>query len=260
MASPVRVEARGAVLWLTIDREARRNAINREVMEALTAGVRAGDADPAIRALVLTGAGDKAFCAGGDLAPTADGAPFAVDWADPRNFVVGFFKAVEACGKPLIARVNGHALAGGLGLLCACDLAVTAEHAKFGTPESKVGLYPMMILPYMLRVLPRRRLMEFCITGELFSAAEALDFGLVNYVAPAGELDARLDWLLARVLDKSPTGVRLGKMAMRALEDMTLPQAFEYAQLMLPAMAQTEDAREGFRAFNEKRAPRFTGK
>ncbi|HYH23085.1 MAG TPA: enoyl-CoA hydratase-related protein [Azospirillum sp.] len=112
----------------------------------------------------------------------------------------------------------------------------------------------------MQRVLPRRRLMELCITGESFSAAEALEMGLVNYVAPAAELDAKLDWLLGRIVDKSPTAVRLGKQAFHAVQDMNILQALEYAQIMLPGMARTEDAREGFRAFNERRPPTWTGR
>jgi enoyl-CoA hydratase/carnithine racemase len=118
----------------------------------------------------------------------------------------------------------------------------------------------MTILPYMLRILPRRRLLELCITGESITAAEALEMGLVNYVVPAAELDAKLDWLLGRIVDKSPTAIRLGKYAFHAMQDMELRQALAYAQLMLPTMAKTEDSREGFRAFAEKRSPIWPGK
>jgi enoyl-CoA hydratase/carnithine racemase len=260
MNEVVVVEKRGAAQWLIINREERRNAINEQVMTRLTDAVGAAAADSDLRAIVLTGAGNKAFCAGGDLQPGADGTPFTINWANPRHFVVEFLRAVEACPLPLVARVNGHVMAGGLGLLCACDLAVASDTARFGTPESKVGLFPMMILPHMLRILPRRKLMELCITGEAFSAVEALDMGLVNYVAPPGELDAKLDWFLGRITDKSPTAIRLGKQACHAMEDMNLMSSLEYAQLMLPVMAQTEDAREGMRAFAEKRPPVWTGR
>ena len=260
MPEQVLVERRGTVLWITINRPERRNTINEAVIEGIGAGIRSAAGDTAVRAIVLTGAGDRAFCAGGDLNPTADGAPFAVNPAQPRNYVVNLFKLMEECDLPIIARVNGHAMAGGLGLLCACDLAVASADATFGTPESKIGLFPMMIMPHLMRVIPARRLMELCITGEALTSQEALAAGLVNYVVPSSELDSKLDWLLARIVERSPTGIRLGKIGFHAMRDMTIRAGWEYAQLMLPAMAQTEDAREGMRAFSEKRPPKFVGK
>lgn len=150
-------------------------------------------------------------------------------------------------------------MAGGFGLLCACDMAVAADDIRFGTTESKIGVTPMMILPYMLRVLPPRRLQEMCITGEQFTAKELLDWGVVNYVVPRVELDAKLDWLVARITDKSPTAIRLGKQAFNAMRDMNLRESLEYAQAMVPIMSSTEDAKEGMGAFQQKRAPNFTG-
>jgi enoyl-CoA hydratase/carnithine racemase len=116
-----------------------------------------------------------------------------------------------------------------------------------------------MILTYMLRIIPRRKLLEMCITAEQFDAAAALELGLVNYVVPRAELDAKVEWLLARIVDKSPTAIRLGKQAFHAMQDMTLREAFEFAQVMVPVMASTGDAREGMKAFQEKRPPRWTG-
>ena len=173
---------------------------------------------------------------------------------------VKLFRRLQACRLPLIARINGNAMAGGLGLVCACDLAIASASARFGVPETRVGLFPMMILPYMLRVIPRRRLLEMCITGELFDAQEALALDIVNYVVPPEELDAKVDWLLARIVDKSPTAIRIGKQMFHAIEDMTLDQSFELTQVVLPIMAQSADAKEGFAAFNDKRKPRFTGR
>lgn len=256
----VLIELKGSVQWIAINRPERRNALNEAVVAGIADGIRAAMANPDVRAIVLTGVGDKAFCAGGDLQAEADGTPFRIDHANPRHFIVELFKLVENCSLPIVARVNGHALAGGLGLLCMCDLAVASDGALFGTPETKIGLYPATILAYMLRILPRRKLMELCITGEHFSAAEALDMGLVNYVVPNHQLDVKLDWLLARIVDKSPTAIRLGKQGMHAMQDMPLGDAFEYAQLLLPTMAKTEDAREGMRAFQEKRPPKWTGR
>ena len=253
-------ERRGASLRIVINRPDRRNAINADVMAGIIAGIDAAEADPDVRAIVITGAGDKAFCAGGDLAPAASGAPFTVDPSRPRNPVVDAFKRIERCDLPIVARVNGHALAGGFGLVCACDLAIAVEGATFGTPESRIGLFPMMIMPYMLRVLPPRKFMELCMTGEAVDARAALQMGVLNDVVPAGELDARVDALVALLASRSPSAIRLGKQGFHAMRDMTLQQALEFAQIMLPMMASTEDAREGMRAFQERRAPEWTGR
>ncbi|MGB0220179.1 MAG: enoyl-CoA hydratase-related protein [Sinimarinibacterium flocculans] len=256
---PVLVERRGAVQWITINREARRNALNEEVVRTIDRAIAAAVEGGEVRAIVITGAGDKAFCAGADLAKGTKGFAFAVDFARPKHYIVDLFKRLQECTLPVIARVNGHVMAGGFGLLCACDMAIAADDIRIGTTESKIGLTPMMILPYMLRVLPPRKLQEMCITGEQFSAAEAQEWGVLNYVVPRAELDAKLDWLLSRVTDKSPTAIRLGKQAFAAMRDMGLREALEYAQAMVPVMSSTEDAKEGLSAFQEKRAPNFTG-
>jgi enoyl-CoA hydratase/carnithine racemase len=256
----IRVNRRDTVTTIAVARPDRRNALNERVAEDIVAALDAAESDGACRAVVLTGVGDRAFCAGGDLQPGADGTPFAIDVADPRHYVVRLLKRMDACRLPLVARVNGAALAGGLGLACACDLVVADQRAIFGVPEVKVGLFPMMILPYLLRTIPYRTLMELCLTGEPVDADEAKAIGLVNHVAPAGELDARTDWLVSRIVDKSPTGIRLGKQALSKMREMGTESALEYAQFMLANMARTKDAIEGFAAFNEKRAPTWTGK
>lgn len=259
MSEPVLVERRGNVLWITINREERRNAINEDVIRRIRNGIEQANEAGDIRAIVLTGAGDKAFCAGADLQKNVKGGAFDVDFSRPRHYIVDLFKTIQESPIPLIARVNGHVMAGGFGILCACDMAIAADDIRIGTTESRIGVTPMMILPFMLRVLPPRRLQEMCITGEQFTAKDALDWGVVNYVVPRGELDAKLDWLLSRVTDKSPTAIRLGKQAFNAMRDMSLRESLEYAQVMVPVMSSTEDAREGKLAFQEKRTPNFTG-
>jgi len=258
VTDPVCIERDGAVLTIVINREERRNALNEAVALRIEAGIEEAEADRSIRAIVLTGAGEKAFCAGGDLQPSADGTPFTIDHADPRHYVARLLRRMDACRLPLIARVNGHALAGGFGLVCACDLVVAREDALVGVTEVKVGLFPMMILPYLLRVVPYRTMMEMCITGEPITAAEALGDRLVNYAVPGAELDARMNWLLDRITGKSPTGIRLGKQALAKIREMSTDGALEYAQFMLANMARTKDAREGFAAFIEKRQPDWT--
>jgi enoyl-CoA hydratase/carnithine racemase len=248
-----------SVLTLAINRPERRNALNESVAAALIDGLDEAEADRSFRAIVLTGVGTEAFCAGGDMKPAADGTPFALDPADPRHYVVSLLKRMDACRLPLIARLNGHALAGGFGLVCACDLVVAREDALIGVPEVRVGLFPMMILPYLLRVLSYRALMELCITGEPVTAAEAARREIINIAVPLAELDTKLAALLERITTKSPSGIRLGKQALSKIREMGTESALEYAQFMLANMARTADAREGFSAFNERRKPSFTG-
>jgi len=258
--SEVRCERRGAARWLTIARESSRNALNEAVLDGLREGLLSLDDEREIRAVVITGAGDKAFCAGGDLKPTAEGDPFRVDPAQLDNPVVKLFRSIIDCPVPVIARVNGHALAGGFGLACATDFAVVADHARLGVPEARIGIFPMMILPYMLRTIPRRKLLELCLTGEPMTAAEALAHGIVNHVVPQAELDGKVEALVSSIAQCSPSALRMGRRALATIEDLSLIEALEYAQRMLPLMARTQDAREGFKAFNERRAPVWTGR
>lgn len=259
MTEEVLIERRGPVQWITINREERRNAMNADVIARISEGI--SDAvENGARAIVLTGAGDRAFCAGADLTKGVKGFAFDVDFSHPRHYIVQLFKQLQDCPLPVIARVNGAAMAGGFGLLCACDMAIAADDIKIGTSESKIGLTPMMILPYMIRMLPPRKLQEMCITGEQFTAADGLEWGLFNYVVPREQLDEKLNWFLDRIVDKSPTAIRLGKQAYAATRDMDLRSALEYAQAMVPVMSSTEDAAEGLAAFQQKRKPEWTGR
>jgi len=255
-----KTQGENTVQWITINREQRRNAINADVIAAIATGVRKAEANPDCRAIVLTGVGDKAFCAGADLNKNTTGGAFDTDFSNPRHYIVDLFKQIMECRLPVIARVNGHVMAGGFGLLSCVDMAVAADDIRFGAPESKIGLTPMMILPWMMRLIPPRKLQEMCITGEQFTAAEGLEWGVFNYVVPRAELDVKTSWLLDRVVTKSPTAMRLGKQAFNAMRDMSLRDALEYAQVMVPVMSSTEDSAEGIGAFQEKRSPNWTGK
>jgi enoyl-CoA hydratase/carnithine racemase len=246
-------------LWLTIDRQERRNALNDAVLDGLRQGVVSAPNMDGVRAIVITGAGGKVFCAGGDLKPDAEGDPFSVNPA-ADNPVVKLFRAIVGSPLPVIARVNGHALAGGFGLVCACDFAVVADHARLGTPESRIGLFPMMILPFMLRTIPRRKLLELCVTGEPMSAVEALAHGIINHVVPLAALDEKIESLVGSIAASSPTAIKVGRRALATMDGLSLDASLEYAQRLLPQLALTQDAREGFRAFNEKRPPVWTGR
>ncbi len=259
-ADVVRAATDEHVCRITINRPDRRNALNDEVVERLVDAFEAALADDECRAIVLTGAGDRAFCAGGDLKAGEDGGPFTGDISQPTHFVIRLFSLMENCTKPIIARVNGHAMGGGSGLVCACDIAVMASTARIATPEVKIGLFPMMIVPQMMRVIPRRRLLEMYITGEPWSAAQALEYGIVNYVTEPDELDAKVNDLTSKIVARSPTAIRLGKYSYHAMQDMTIDQQFRFAETMLPRIAMTKDAKEGFSAFIDKRDPKWTGK
>ena len=256
----VRSQSTGHQRRITICRPERRNALNRDVATGLIDAIRAAEADPDCRVIVLTGEGDRAFCAGGDIKAGPECGPFVQDPAEPDHFAARLFETIHACRKPTIARVNGVAMGAGAGIVCACDLAVMADHARIGTPEVMIGLFPLTIVPPMMRVLPRRRLMEMFITGEPLTAEEALRYDLVNYVTPADGLDDKVEDLVARIAAQSPTAIRLGKYACHAMEDMTYPQQMRLAETLLPRVAQTQDAVEGFAAFIAKRPPEWTGR
>ena len=253
----VLVEKRGSVQWITIDREARRNAMNDAVTDAIAAGLVAASADQTVRAVVLTGAGDKAFCSGADL--SAGSGSFQYDYSKVGLSFVKLMKQARDLTLPLIARVNGHAMAGGLGLMGMCDMAIAVDTARFGMPEVKIGVFPMQIMAVLQRLIPSRKLYEMALTGEPITAAEALELGLLNYVVPPHELDSKLEWLLARLLDKSPTAIRRGKYAMRITEQLNFDQAAVFMEAQIGTLAMTEDAAEGRAAFIEKRTPVWPG-
>ena len=250
------VDRRDHVLRLSLNRPERRNALNDDLILQLKSAFEAATNDNDIRAIVLTGTGDKAFCSGADLV----GGVFEFDYSEPRSNYAMMLRAARATTVPVIGRINGFCLAGGMGLLAVCDMAVAATTARFGLPEVKVGLFPMQVAALMQSMIPPRRFAEMCYTGEMLTADEALDCGLVNYVASPDELDARTDWLAGRVVDKSPSAIRRGKYALNATAGMTFEQALAYMEGQIGLMPQTEDAREGMAAFAEKRAPKWTGR
>ena len=256
----VRVEAHGPACWVTIDRAAQHNTMTDVVMQELTAALQAAEAMPGVRAVVITGAGDKTFCAGGALKPTADGSPFALQPGRFDNPVADLFRAMDRCNLPIVARVNGGAFGGGLGLVCASDFAVAVDSAMLGTTEARVGVFPMMILPVLMRVIPRRRLLEMCCYANRYTAVQAQEMDIVNEVAPADQLDAAVDALVQRLAANSPVALRIGRRAISAMTDLSLADALNLAQAVLPVLAQSEDTREGMKAFAERRAPVWPGR
>ena len=256
----VRCEIDGAVARITIDREARRNAMSFTVIDGLIDAFRRTAADDAVRVVVLTGAGEKAFCAGADLGGIADNASFA-EVHGARGRIAELFELIRTSGKPSIARVRGYALAGGFGLACACDLLVAADDAVFGTPEIDIGLWPYMITVPLLRSVPPKRLLELMMTGRRVDAQEALQIGIATEVVPVAELDAAVDRLAATLAAKPPLALRWGRESFyRTLAASNDADALAYLHTMLTVTTNTDDAAEGVAAFAEKRTPRWTGR
>lgn len=254
------VVQRGAACHITINRAAEHNTMTDLVMEEFVRAFREAESMPGVRAIVLTGAGEQTFCAGGKLKPTADGSPFALEPSRFDNPIADMFKAMDRCNLPIIARVNGSAFGGGLGLICACDFAVAVDTAKFGTTEAKVGVFPMMILPVLMRVIPRRRLQEMCFFAHRFSAAEAQQFDIVNEVVPVAELDAAVSAMVDKLAANSPVALRIGRRAISAVTDLSFSDALNLTQAVLPILSQSEDTKEGMKAFAERRAPVWPGR
>jgi enoyl-CoA hydratase/carnithine racemase len=256
--SAIKVAADAGVLTLTLHNPARKNAIGPVMANELLHALDDAREDPAVRVVVLTGAGD-AFCAGGDFAQmTAPGGaeselPSKGDYAD-------LLLALCRYAKPTVARVNGVAMGGGLGLVAACQFAVAARGAKLGTPEVNVGLFPMMIMAVLRRVVHHRRLLEMMMFGERLDADEAALAGLVNRAVEPGELDAAVKQITDRLLSKSPLTLRLGLEAFAAQEELDLDEALPLLRERLGGCLATDDAREGLMAFLEKRPPKWTGK
>ncbi len=252
----IRAAQSGPCLTLTLHYPERRNAIGPQMIGELLHALDAAWVAPSVRVIVLTGEG-KAFCGGGDfgqMSGIASGAHASLREGDYADLLLALWHAK----KPVIAKVNGHALGGGLGLVAACSLAVASDAALLGTPEVDVGLFPMMIMAVLARLMPRRRMVEMMLLGQKLSAAEAMAAGLVGRVVPAAALDATVDEMAQGLASKSLSTLRLGLQALVDQDELPLQTALPLLRDRLAACLSTDDAREGLSAFLEKRAPRWT--
>ncbi|MCU0656001.1 MAG: enoyl-CoA hydratase-related protein [Polyangiaceae bacterium] len=247
----------GGVVTAMLNRPERRNAIGPAMVNELLHVLADVHEDGDARVLVLTGAG-KAFCAGGDFAQMTSGAeadalPIRGDYAD-------LLLALCRSTKPVVARVNGHAMGGGLGLVAAATFAIASTEAELGTPEINVGLFPMMIMAVLARLVPRRRLVEMMLSGERLRAEEAAAIGLINRAVPPERLDEQVQATVDMLLARSPAALRLGLDAFVMQDDLSLEEALPRLRERLAGVLATDDAREGLMAFLEKRRPVWTGK
>jgi enoyl-CoA hydratase len=258
MPTTILFELGEGIARVTINRPDKLNALNATVIEELGDAVTRIETDAAVRGVILTGAGQKAFVAGADISELANQGPIEGKARSLRGQDV--FRRLESCGKPVIAAVNGFALGGGCELAMACHIRIAAEHAKFGQPEVKLGIGPgyggTARLP---RLVGRGRALELLLTGGMIDAAEAYRIGLVNKVVPAARLTEEAEGVLRAILENGPLAIRACLEAVDAGLEMGIDQALLLEANLFGLLSATADMKEGTKAFLEKRKPAFKG-
>jgi enoyl-CoA hydratase len=244
----------GPAAYLTINRPEQRNALSNEVFTALRAGLAAAREDPAVRAVVLTGAGDRAFCAGGDLRQMSQDED-DLQAHQGRAGLAGLIRDLWELGKPTIARVQGYALAGGFGLAAACDFVVASDRASFGVPEAGVGLWPYMITVPLLQSMAPKDVLRLMLTGRRITAAEAARLGVVSDLVEHDQLDDAVTALADELSRVSPQAVALGRTTFYAVLNHDTEVRLRMLEASLTVNLGLRDAREGMAAFTEKRKP-----
>jgi len=255
----VAYEKKNAIAYVTLNRPKVLNALNHRTWEDLKIAFEDARDDAAVRGVILTGAGDKAFIAGADITELAHVS--AVEAETSSSFGQHVLDVVENLGKPVVAAINGFALGGGCETAMACTIRIAAEHAKFGQPEVKLGLLPggggTQRLP---RLVGKGRALQLILTGDMISAAEAYRIGLVNEVVPAANLIARAEAILTQIFANAPIGVRYSLEAVNRGLETSQDEGLRLEASYFGLCAATDDKKEGTSAFLEKRAPRFQGR
>jgi enoyl-CoA hydratase/carnithine racemase len=245
----------GNIAIFTINREQQRNALSGEAILLFLKYLDEAEENEDVRVILVTGAGDKAFCSGADLGSAAGD-----EIGEGFHNYARLLKRLAGYPKPVVAKINGYCLAGGMGLMLACDIVISRNDTKFGTPEVNVGLFPMMIGALIYRNVLRKKAMEMVLLGEKLSSNQALEMGLITRAVPLERLDAKVDQTLKNLAEKSPIGMKIGKEAFYAMADMPFETAVDFLSEKIAEVAATEDAKEGITAFIEKRKPVFKGK
>ena len=244
-------EVKELIATVTINRPERRNALSGEVIDLMHEKLNEAEADPNVRVLIITGAGDKAFCAGADLGGGV-GKSGTAGYADLLKRILNF-------SKPAIARVHGYCMAGGMGVMLATDIVIASESSIFGTPEVNVGLWPSMISALIYRNMLPKQALPMILLGDRFGADKAMQMGFLSEMVPAEELDSTVQSIAEKLTRKSPIGMKLGKASYIGMQNLPLEEALDYLSKELTKVANTKDAAEGVAAFMEKRKPEFSG-
>jgi len=255
----VLVAVTDGVAAVTLNRPEVRNALNAALLDELERALAALDADPGVRVIVISGAGDKAFCAGADLKRIADRGT-TLQARETFSTLARILEAMARMKTPVIAKVRGYALAGGCGLAAGCDIVVASDDSVFGLPEIRLGLLPLIVMAPILRSVGRKRGMLMILTGEQVGAREAYEMGLVSRVVPRAELDSAVDGLPRTLAGFSPAALGLAKEAAATASNMEYGAALRYLRELITLVALSDDAREGIQAFFDKRPPRWTGR
>lgn len=253
----VRVERTGAVARVVLNRPEIRNAFNDEMLSGLRAAFSALCADEGVRAVVLTGAG-AAFCAGADLHWMRRVVEYTYEesYADSLN-LAEMLREIYTCPKPVIGRIQGPAIGGGTGLVAVCDVAIASADAFFAFTETKLGLTPAAISPYLLKRMGERRLREYFLTGERFGASRAVELGLVDAAVPAEDLDGAVEAKIALLSSGGPQALAASKELIRAIGERSLEENGPYTAEVIARLRRSDEGQEGMRAFLERRKPRW---
>ncbi len=252
MSEAVLHERRGPAAWITLNQPERRNALGDELVRGLLAALDSAIGDPAVRAIVLTGAG-AAFCAGADLKAGGSGATHQVE----ENPFVAVLRTIWHSPKPVIGRVNGHAFGGGVGLVAACDLTVASDAATFAFSEVRVGVVPAMISVVCVPKLGLQNAMWLFLTGERFSAARAVEIGLLHRAVPAASLDAAVDEIVGLLRLGGPHALGEAKTLVRNVPTLSFEEGLRWTAAKSAELFSSAEAAEGMQAFVEKRKPRW---
>ena len=244
-------EVQDRIATLTINRPEKRNSLSSEVIDLILARLEEAENDTEIRVIVITGAGEKAYCSGADLGGGVGG-------GGTSNYAT-MLKRIVNYPKPTVSRVDGYCLAGGMGLMLACDIVVASDRSIYGTPEVNVGLWPSMISALIYRNMLPKQALPMILMGERFGADKANQMGFLSEMVPVDELDATVQSIAEKLTQKSPVGMKLGKASYVGMQHLPLEDALDYLSKELTKVANTKDAAEGIAAFMEKRKPQFTG-
>ena len=250
MSDATLYDVRRDAAWLTLNQPEKRNALSDDLVTALLANLRRAIDDPQVRVIVITGAG-SAFCAGADLKSGG------VKGSAGENPFVTVMKTIWEAPKPVIARINGPAFGGGVGLAAACDIAIAAESAVFSFSEVRIGVIPAMISVVVIPKLGIQNTMWLFLTGERFDARRAVDLGLIHRAVPAEQLDAAVDEVIGMIRLGGPNAVREAKQLVRRIPALSMDDGFRYTSQKIGELFASDEAAEGMTAFVQKRKPKW---